>query len=380
MSFSSIDQLCSTECAYDFSQDNKNLFFKAMRENFQFQFQRQSYVKFLCEQHQFFPDNLNDYEDLFKIPPVFVGILKINRFCNVSQEDITMTLTSSGTKGQKTQLLLDKQSLERLEKLADSCFTGLGYKDETPAHYLVFGYERSKAEHIGTSWSDQQNLKYAPQKSLHWTIKWNDQKGEFDYDGEAVARLFLELINDAPVRLIGFPAFIHEMVTLAKKLKSKIKVDPRSFIIAGGGWKNHQGTPLSHQQFAQFMEENTGLPHENVRDAYGMAEHGVPYASCGQGHHHVPIYSRLKVINPLSSQCLDYGQQGLLQLFTPYNTTQPNLSILSTDLVVLEKDCPCGLQGDYIKSIQRGGKKKHKGCAIAAQEILSQHQESNNKS
>jgi phenylacetate-coenzyme A ligase PaaK-like adenylate-forming protein len=124
------------------------------------------------------------------------------------------------------------------------------------------------------------------------------------------------------------------------------------------------------------LEEKIGLPAENVRDTYGMAEHGIPYAACKKGFHHMPIYGRLLVRDPLSMKVLAPGQEGLLQLITPFNTAQSNLSVLSTDLCILKEDCPCGMPGLYISSIRRGGIRKHKGCAIAAQEILNRSQTS----
>ena len=85
----------------------------------------------------------------------------------------------------------------------------------------------------------------------------------------------------------------------------------------------------------------------------------------------MPIYGRLQVVDPLTMKGKPLGEEGLLKLLTPYNTTQPNLAVLSTDLVTLGDNCPCGVKGPYIASIRRGGKVKHKGCAIAAQEILN---------
>ncbi|NLA63181.1 MAG: hypothetical protein GX857_08190 [Bacteroidales bacterium] len=43
---------------------------------------------------------------------------------------------------------------------------------------------------------------------------------------------------------------------------------------------------------------------------------------------------------------------------------------MATDLAVVKENCPCGLEGDYVASIRRGGISKHRGCAIAAQELL----------
>jgi hypothetical protein len=163
---------------------------------------------------------------------------------------------------------------------------------------------------------------------------------------------------------------MHTALKEAKRLHPSLQVNPESFVIAGGGWKNHAGEPMTQRDFARFVEESCALPASNVRDIFGMAEHGVPYGACSLGHHHVPACSRLGVMDPLTLEPLELGREGLLLLLSPWNSAQPNQSILSTDVVVLEENCPCGLPGTYIASVRRGGTQKHKGCAIAAQEIL----------
>lgn len=371
MDFTHIDQLCDEKAAFSFSKENDDLFLHAMRENYEFQYQVQPYLRFLADRAGFGPEKLISYPEVFNIPPLFVGTMKIHGFRSVDEKEIGMTLTSSGTAGQKTQSFFDVASLKRLENLSSHVFKAMGMTSEVAAHYFVFNYDRSKATDSGTAWSAEQKTKMAPVKSMHWTILWNEATQEFDFDTEKWVRLFLEVPSTEPVRLVGFPAFIFSFVNEVVKMKPDFKVHPDSFVIAGGGWKNHSGEPMTQKSFAQYLEQKIGLPAENVRDTYGMAEHGIPYAACKKGYHHVPIYGRLLIRDPLRSQILPPGKEGLLQLLTPFNTAQANLSVLSTDLCILKEQCECGLPGLYIASIRRGGLRKHKGCAIAAQEILN---------
>ena len=64
------------------------------------------------------------------------------------------------------------------------------------------------------------------------------------------------------------------------------------------------------------------------------------------------------------------GQPGLIQLQTPYLTSYPSHSLLTTDLGTLTPGCHCGLPGPVLTILGRGGVKKHKGCAITASETL----------
>jgi len=370
MKFEHINKLCSIKHAFSASDETHDIFIKAMVENYKFQLERQPYIRFLADKYGIEVDNIHTLEDVYKIPFLFVETMKYNSFCSVPKDEVHTVLTSSGTKGQKTQSFFDKGSMDRLQTLAFNTFDSIGYRSSVPVHYFIMSYDINTAKNIGTSWSDNQMMNLAPAKSKHWVIEWDEKSQKFHFDVNKWANKFIELSSDAPVRLLGFPAFMYQMVEEIKNINGKIKVREESFILAGGGWKNHLGKSMGINEFANYMEENIGLKKGNIGDTYGMAEHGVPYCSCEKGHYHIPVYGHLIVRDPLSMKIKDIGEEGLLQLVTPYNIAQSNLSVLSTDLVVIGENCSCGIKGKYIKSIRRGGNKKHKGCAIAAQEIL----------
>ena len=114
-----------------------------------------------------------------------------------------------------------------------------------------------------------------------------------------------------------------------------------------------------------------GLPVENIRDGYGMAEHCAPYLECRRHRFHVPVYCRVYARDPVTLEVLRPGRPGLLELVTPWNAMMPNLAILSTDLgVVSPQRCPCGYNSPTFTLQGRGGLTKHKGCAIHAGEIV----------
>ncbi|WP_102398745.1 acyl-protein synthetase LuxE [Haloimpatiens massiliensis] len=371
MKFSYIDELCAKKDAFNFSKETEELFLNSMIENYKFQLKNQPYIRYLAEKNKFHIRDIKHLEEVDKIPFLFVETMKLNSFCNFREEDLAMILTSSGTNGQKTQAFFDKGSLRRLEELALNAFDSIGFRSKTPVHYFLFSYDIKNAKNIGTSWSDEQILQLAPAISINWMIEWDKNKENFFFDSEKWAKKFVQLSKEAPVRLLGFPAFMYKMVEDIRRMYGKIQVKKESFVIAGGGWKNHLGKSMELKSFLDYMKENIGLEPNNIRDTYGMAEHGVPYCSCPEGHLHVPIYSKVLVRDPITLEKKNYGEEGLLQLLTPYNIAEANMSLLSTDIAILGKNCKCGIKGDYIKKVRRGGIKKHKGCAIKAQDILS---------
>ena len=58
-------------------------------------------------------------------------------------------------------------------------------------------------------------------------------------------------------------------------------------------------------------------------------------------------------------------------IFDPYLSPFPALSLLTTDVGHLESGCPCGRSAPVIVLEGRGGVTRHKGCALAALDILS---------
>jgi phenylacetate-coenzyme A ligase PaaK-like adenylate-forming protein len=370
MDFSCVNSLCSRTDSFSESTEIDDLFWRAMRENYQFQWITHPYIRELGARRGFSPSDLNDFQSSLSVPHLFVGVMKLHSFLSVPAQETVLTLTSSGTGGQKTHIVFDSASLARLQALATSCFDAMGFRGSKPVHAFLMSYDPRHAGDVGTTWSDEQILALSPVLSHHWTIGWNAEKQGYHFDAPFWAEKFAQCAQEAPVRLLGFPAFMCELVEELKRQKRTVRVHPESFIVAGGGWKNHRGNAMSLSDFCSYMEDSIGFPRANIRDTFGMAEHGVPYCSCPHGNYHAPIYARIVARDPLTLSEVPLGEEGLLHLLTPYHTAQPNLSVLSTDVVTLGRGCSCGTPGVFIRAIRRGGVKKSRGCAVAAQGIL----------
>jgi phenylacetate-coenzyme A ligase PaaK-like adenylate-forming protein len=142
-------------------------------------------------------------------------------------------------------------------------------------------------------------------------------------------------------------------------------------MVTGGGWKAAEDRKVSREDFREKVSRFLGIPIENIRDGYGMAEHSAPYIECRRHRFHVPVYNRVLTRDPVTLEVLAPGKTGLLELITPYNAMMPNLAILSTDLgFISPEECPCGASSPTFTLVGRGGLWKYKGCAIHAGEIV----------
>ncbi len=121
---------------------------------------------------------------------------------------------------------------------------------------------------------------------------------------------------------------------------------------------------------SRILADSLGIPAANVRDLFGMVEHGVPYVDCRLGNFHIPNYGRVIARDPGTLAPLGFNRTGLLQFITPYLTSYPSLSVLSSDFGLVRPRCACGLPGPVLEIKGRAGVKKLKGCAISAATML----------
>ncbi|HIH97828.1 MAG TPA: acyl-protein synthetase [Thermoplasmata archaeon] len=338
------------------------LFNNAMLECFEFHVNNCLHYRKFCEKSL-------PVKTAGDIPPILVTALKHYALLSVPKEEVVLALTSSGTGGQKTRLCLNKRSLENLQKMAENVHAGMGLVNKRQeVNYLCFAYDPKYARDLGTTWSDKNSTSFTKVHEIFYALQWNGKDFFFDREG-TIEYLKRYAEEDLPLRILGFPAYIFNALEELKKVHGSLNFGKESYVLSGGGWKGKKGA-ISKERFRKELSETLGIPEENVRDCYGLAEHGVPYVECSKGNMHIPIYSKVIVRDPLTLKRCKEGEIGLLQLMTPYNLTTPHLSVLTTDYGTVRSDCDCGIETPYIKIKSRAGLKKHVGCAISALDHL----------
>ncbi|MBI4860220.1 MAG: acyl-protein synthetase [Candidatus Riflebacteria bacterium] len=358
---------------FDYSQTGKNLLVAASRQAFIHHYDGCQQYRRLCDLVGVTPRDVSRWTDLGRIPHVFVGTLKERDLLSVPRSRVVREFTSSGTGGRQSRICLDKGSFDRVVLSARNIHDRLGMvSPEQEVNYLCFSYDPSRASELGTSFTDDLLTSFTGKREVFYTIRWDDSRGDFSFDKEGTrTRLETFQAQPHPVRLLGFPAFIYLFLQEAVAARgAPYSLGPMSWVMTGGGWKTLADQAVSKDTFISDVSTWLSIPRENVRDMYGMVEHGIPYVDCSRHRLHVPIYARVFVRDPETMRELGPGEVGLLQFQTPYITSYPSHSLLTTDLGTWEPSCPCGLPGPLVKILGRGGVKKHKGCAITAAEAF----------
>lgn len=352
---------------FDFSTEAKRLFLESFRENAMNHYEKHEFTRKLWDKLKFHPSELKAEDDLCNVPGTMVHLFKEHEFCSVPRSELALILTSSGTGGQKSQQFLDKQSLDNVKRLAFTIHKSLGMASEKEYNYLCFTYDPQIANDLGTAFTDELLTNFTGKREVYYAIQWSDLKKEFSLNEEGVVETLKRFAaSSAPTRILGFPAFLYEVI-----LKHDIHLDlgEDSWLQTGGGWKGKADKEIPKNEFRKFIEERLGIPQTNQRDLFGMVEHGIPYVDCEKGHLHIPNYSRVYVRSPHDLSLRAKGERGLLHFLCSYNFSYPAPSLLTTDYGRIGT-CDCGLGGDTLILEGRAGVSKHKGCALKALELL----------
>jgi len=358
---------------FDYSAETMRLFVDAMRESAAIHYRRCPQFRGLWDMCGFKPEDLRTAADIERMPYIFVAAFKERDLVSATKKETVLELTSSGTSGQRSRIVLDRASLMRVRRMAWQVFAGLGLSDRGHlADYLCFSYDPKVAKDVGTAFSDESMTTLTKTGEVFYALRWSDEKKSFYFDMPGSLDALERFEKRArPTRIIGFPAHALALCdAFMKKHGRCARLNPASWVITGGGWKDNQDRAVDKQKMRALLARSLGLKTERVRDLFGMVEHGVPYVDCPHGQFHVPVYGRVLVRHPATLELLPYGETGLLQFITPYLSSYPSISLLSSDKGWLEKKCTCGLPGPVMHVAGRAGVKKLKGCAISASTLL----------
>ncbi len=368
-----VEELCLLEEPYIKSEKTEKLFLNAMKEIVSWHKKKSSFYLKLIESKNFALENIDNINELLKLPFVTAEFFKRHEVLSIDKKDVYLHLTSSGTTGQKSQIFFDKWTISVAQRMVDLIFNYYNWvTPEKKCNYLLYSYEPLHSEGIGTAYTDNFLCKYAPINDLCYAIKYlNRTEHRFDLFG-VVDKLIKYQSDGLPVRIFGFPSFLYFTIEYLKERKIKLNLNPESLVFLGGGWKGYQDKAINKIEFYGLVEEYLGIPNCRLRDGFGSVEHCIPYIECQCHNFHVPIWSKVFIRNVKTLEANTYDQIGYLNFISPYITSTPAINVLMNDLAILHpaNSCKCGMEAEWFEVVGRASHSSGKSCAISASEIL----------
>nr|WP_239070941.1 AMP-binding protein [Amycolatopsis sp. SID8362] len=362
-----LQQLADLADPYRADEEADELFVLAMNESNTWHAARSPFFSQLWDRRR-----LASIADLAHQPLVHANFFKKHKVLSVTEEQIALHATSSGTTGQKSQMFFDEWTLRNGQRMVARIFQHYGWIDTEPVNYLLYSYQPRPGMNLGTSFTDDYLCDFAPARSVEYGLPNTGSGHEFDVFG-CVRALLRFAEEGAPVRILGFPAFLSFTLDRMRDLGiGPVQLNERSLISFGGGWKGNADKQIGKEELYARIVEQLGIPDERIRDGYGAVEHSVLYMECPRHHLHVPTWSRVLIRSVRNLEPLPLGEVGYLQFVSPYITSAPAQSVLMGDLASLHapQECGCGLPTPWFVVHGRAGTTRNRSCAIAAAELL----------
>lgn len=348
------------------------LFLQAMRENCAFHYARCPEYRAILDHLDFAPEELNTFEDLVRLPFLPTALFKGHTLFSLPRWRIPVVATSSGTKGQFSQVGYEVSSL--LCALSMSLHVGRLHHlfSPVPAHYVMLGYKPHRGNRTAVTRTAMCTTFTAPALSRTFALKYGPKGYAPDLNG-IIRALETHSRSRFPIRMVGFPAYTYFVLKEMADRGITLRAAPGSRIMLGGGWKQFYTQQVDKQVLYRLAEQVLSIPEAQISEFFGAVEHPIWYCDCPRHHFHVPVYSRVIIRDVNTLEPVPNGTVGLVNLLTPMVKGTPILSVMTDDLGVLHdaEECGCGISSPYLEIIGRVGLKQIKTCAAGAAELLA---------
>lgn len=356
---------------FDYSPEQKERLFQAMRHNFMHHYTHSDYYRKRCIREDFSPEKLVAFEDIWNIPYILSDVFKHYDVTTRSRMGVKARFSSSGTSGKRSWVVYNRLTGRRILFLNYYIYKALGLVDhQTSTNYLMMCVDPNIDSNVGTSNSDMFVSHLAPKRDMFFALGGDGSGGVSFLKDEAVEKLRRYIAQGSPVRILGFMHHTCEVILSYHAKYGRVVFPDNSFILYGGGWKNFAAKYAADFDLKAFLTTYTNIDFAHVRDVYSLNEHGIFYLECEHHHKHVPNLALVCVRDPKTLERLPLGATGLIHLYTPVFDSYPGISILTTDYGSLEESCACGRAGPYLKIHGRAGITKKTTCAMTSEQYI----------
>lgn len=335
--------------------EKKELYRQALSELTLSHYRRCRPYRLIVDAYGCDPEKIKDPE---KQPMLPVRLFKELELMSVPPEEVSKTMTSSGTSGQAvSKIFLDKDNARSQSRVLAKIINSFIGPKRLPL--LILDTETVKRDRamfsargagiVGFS-TFGLDTAYALDEHMNLDL--------------ACIKSFMEKHAKETVLMFGYTAIIWEH-TLKAMEKANLSFGLEDGILFHiGGWKKLKEQAVDVAAYNEKVRGRFG--RVRVHNYYGMAEQlGSVFVECEYGHMHCSIYSDVTVRRPVDFTVLGNGERGLLELLSLLPVSYPGHVLLTEDEgeILGEDNCPCGRLGKYFKIHGRLKGAEVRGCS-----------------
>ncbi len=296
------------------------------------------------------------YARIADVPWLPVGLFKSHKLASVPDDEITTTLASSGTTGQRpSRIHLDRHAAARQSRALARIMSDLLGPRRLPMIIVdsrAVLDDRTAFSARGAGVLGMMTFGSQPLFALD---------RELNLDLPAVEQ-FLVRHGGGPFLIFGFTYmvwryFYQPLITRGLDLS-------RGVLVHSGGWKKLVEQSVDNPTFKARLAAATGLAR--IHNFYGMVEQiGSVFVEGEDGLLYPPAFADVVIRDPMTFEELPTGQAGVVQTVSALPTSYPGHSLLTEDLgVVVQVDGGVGGRlGKAIRIIGRAPRAELRGCS-----------------
>jgi len=313
-----------------------------------------------CKEYQKILDSIwggikkiSSVEDMPYLP---VSIFKNLNLSSIKNNEVKITLTSSGTTGQNvSKISLDSQTSSIQQKaLANSLSKFLG-KKRLPMLIIDTSEVFKNPQLMSARGAGVLGLmRYGIDH--HFVLNENHEP-----DFEAVKE-FLKKYEGEPFFIFGFTFMVWK--ELYQNFKGKNFDLSNGILIHSGGWKKMIDDSVSPREFNKSMANEFKLT--SIHNFYGMVEQiGSLFFEGSNEFLHPPNFADVIIRHPTTFEKLGPGEEGLIQVVSMLPISYPGMSLLTEDIGFIENidNDKNGLMGKALRVLGRVKKAELRGCS-----------------
>lgn len=292
------------------------------------------------------------------LPFLPVRLFKQFELRSVPKEEITKTLTSSGTSGQAvSKIFLNADNVRSQTKTLNEIISSFIGKQRLPL--LLLDTEMIKKDRSMYSARGAGIIGF----SIFGRNSTYALDAEMNIDVDKVAAFFEEHKNE-PILMFGYTYMIWQFIVRALEEKNISFNAENAVLFHIGGWKKLKDQAVDALEFNRRVQGRLG--NVKVYNYYGMAEQlGSVFVECEHGHMHCSNYSDVIIRRSKDFSEAEIGEKGLMELLSVLPVSYPGHVLLTEDEgeILGADDCPCGRKGKYFKIHGRIKSAELRGCS-----------------